>query len=142
MIQISDVRRNVIEWLGGKIVRKLCHLRVKIMYCVCLSVRNYSIPTANSTVDGADTLTGAGILNFLNIYLQETPVNAPRLSVDNSQFWFWVSSVLRTRYLSKMSICRPNLYWPMLLVSCTIASWKRPTSKLPWQRTCRVGELA
>ena len=58
------------------------------MYCVCLSVRNYSIPTANSTVDGAETLTGAGILNFLNIYLQETPVNAPRLSVDNSQFWF------------------------------------------------------
>ena len=40
-------------------------------------VGNYSIPTANGNVEGADTLAGAGILNFLNIYIQETPVNAP-----------------------------------------------------------------
>jgi hypothetical protein len=38
-------------------------------------VGNYSIPTANSTLEGADTLAGAGILNFLNIYVQQTPVN-------------------------------------------------------------------
>jgi len=28
-------------------------------------VGNYSIPTANGNVEGADTLAGAGILNFL-----------------------------------------------------------------------------
>jgi len=27
------------------------------------------------------------------------------------------------------------------LVSCTIASWKRPILELPWQCTCLVGEL-
>jgi hypothetical protein len=50
-------------------------------------VSNYSIPTENGDVECADTLAGAGILNSLNIYLQQTPVNAPRYSVDNSQFW-------------------------------------------------------
>jgi hypothetical protein len=33
-------------------------------------VGNYSIPTANGNVQGADTPEGAGILNFLNIYVQ------------------------------------------------------------------------
>jgi len=50
-------------------------------------VGNYSILTANGNVEDADTLAGAGILNFLNIYLQQTPVNASHYSVDNSQFW-------------------------------------------------------
>ena len=40
-------------------------------------VGNYSIPTANGNVQGGDMLAGAGILNFLNIYVQQTPVNAP-----------------------------------------------------------------
>ena len=41
------------------------------MYCVCLSVGNYSIRTANSNVEGADMLAGAGIVNCLNIYVQQ-----------------------------------------------------------------------
>ena len=84
-------------------------------------VGNYSISTANGNVEGMDTLAGAGILNFLNIYVQQTPVNAPH-SVDNSRFWCQVTSVVHKRFLSKLSICRPNLYWLVLLVSCTIAS--------------------
>ena len=36
------------------------------MYCVCLSVCNYSIPTASGNVVGAYTLAGAGIVNCLN----------------------------------------------------------------------------
>jgi len=36
-------------------------------------VGNYSIPTENGNVEGADMLAGAGIVNFLNIYLQQTP---------------------------------------------------------------------
>ena len=57
-------------------------------------VGNYSIPTANGNVEGADMLAGAGIWNFLNIYVQQTPVNVPPCSVDNSQFCCQVSSVL------------------------------------------------
>jgi len=49
-------------------------------------VGNYSIPTANGN-ESADMLAVAGILNFLNIYVQQTPVNAPNYSVDNT--WFW-----------------------------------------------------
>jgi len=48
---------------------------------------NYNIPTANGNVEGADTPAGAGILNFLNIYVQQTSVNAPHDSVDNSQLY-------------------------------------------------------
>jgi hypothetical protein len=33
-------------------------------------VGNYSIRTANGNVQAADTLKGAGILKFLNIYVQ------------------------------------------------------------------------
>jgi len=47
---------------------------------------NYSIPTENGNVEGADALAGAGMLNFLNIYVQQTPVNT-HYYVDNS--WFW-----------------------------------------------------
>jgi len=32
------------------------------------------MPTANGTVEGADTQAGAGILNFINIYIQQTPI--------------------------------------------------------------------
>ena len=52
-------------------------------------------------------------------------LNVRHCYVDNSQFWCQVSSVVHKRFVSKLSICRPNLYWPMLLVSCTIVSWKR-----------------
>ena len=41
---------------------------VKIVYCVCLSVLEI-IPTANGSVEAVNTLAGAGILNFLNIYI-------------------------------------------------------------------------
>ena len=85
-------------------------------------VGSYFIPTTNGTVEVADTLAGAGILNLINISVQQTLVNAPRRSIDNSRFWFRVSSVLHVRYLPKMAFCRPNLSWLMLLVSCTIAS--------------------
>jgi len=37
-------------------------------------VGNYSIPTSNGNVEGVDTLAGAGILNFQNIYVQQTPL--------------------------------------------------------------------
>ena len=37
-------------------------------------VGNYSISTANVNVEVADTLAGAGIWNFLNIYVQQTPL--------------------------------------------------------------------
>jgi len=57
-------------------------------------VGNYSIPTANGNVESADMLAGAGILNFLSIYVQRTPVNAPLYSVDNSRFWCRVSTVV------------------------------------------------
>jgi hypothetical protein len=60
-------------------------------------VGNYSIPTVNSNVEGADTLVGAGILNFRYIYVQQTPVNAPYYSFDNSRFWCQVSSVLHKK---------------------------------------------
>jgi len=57
-------------------------------------VGNYSISTANGNMEDEDTLADAGILNFLNIYVQQTPVNALRYSVDNSRFWCRVSSVV------------------------------------------------
>ena len=37
-------------------------------------VGNYSIYTANGYVGGADTLAGAGISTFLNMYVQQAPV--------------------------------------------------------------------
>ena len=49
-------------------------------------VGNNYIPTGNSNVEGVGTLASAGILNFLNIYVQQSPVNAPHYSVDNSRF--------------------------------------------------------
>ena len=85
-------------------------------------VGNYSIPTANGNVEGADTLAGAGILNFPSVYVQQTPVNACHYSVHNSRFLRRVSSVVHKRFLSKLSVCGANLYWPMLLVSSTFAS--------------------
>jgi hypothetical protein len=39
-------------------------------------VGSYSIPTANGNMEGADTLVVARILNFKNIYIQKTLVNA------------------------------------------------------------------
>ena len=110
--------------------------------CVPECVGNCFIPTSNVNVDGVDMLAGAAILNFLKIYIQQTPVNALHYSVDNSLCYSWVSSLVHKRFLPKLSICRPNWYWPMFLVLCTIISWKRPTSKLPWKCTCRVGEMA
>jgi len=56
-------------------------------------------------------------IELINIYIQPTPVNATHYSVNNSWFWCRVSSVVHKRFVSKLSICRPNLYWPMLLVS-------------------------
>ena len=47
------------------------------------SVGNYSIPTQNGNVEGADMLAGAAILNILNICIQQIPVNAPNCSLDN-----------------------------------------------------------
>ena len=84
-------------------------------------VENYSISTANGNVEGTDTLAGAGIWNFLNIYVQQTPVNAPHYSVYNSRFWCRVSSVVHKLFLSKLSVCRPTYtcrcYWYHVL-SC------------------------
>jgi len=37
-------------------------------------VGNYYNPTTNGNVEGVDTLASAGILNFLNIYVQQTPL--------------------------------------------------------------------
>ena len=41
--------------------------------CMPECVGNYSIPTTNGDVEGADMLAGAGILNFLNIYVITDP---------------------------------------------------------------------
>jgi hypothetical protein len=79
-------------------------------------VGNYSIPTSNGNVKGVDMLAGAGILNFQNVYVQQTPVNAPHCSVDNSRFWCRFPSVVHKRFVSKLSICRPNLYWPVIAI--------------------------
>ena len=112
---------------------------VKIVLCMLECVWNYSIPTANGNMEGAATLAGAGMLNFLNIYVQQTPVNA-HYSVDNSWFWCWffccIATIpIQTQFegLTYTGWC----YWYR-----TIASWKRPTSVLPRQRTCQVWELA
>jgi len=67
-------------------------------------IGNYSIPTANGNAEGAYTLVGAGILNFLNIYVKQTPVNAPHYSVDNSRFWCKVSKDIHKRFVSKLNL--------------------------------------
>jgi hypothetical protein len=58
---------------------------VKITCCVCLNVLKLFHPTANKNVDGVDLLPGAGLLNFINICIQQTPVNAPYYFVDYSR---------------------------------------------------------
>jgi hypothetical protein len=80
-------------------------------------VGNYSAATANANVKDVDVLADEGMLNFLNIYVQQTTVNAAPYSISKSWFWSRVSSVLREQFLSKLLICRPNLYWLLLLVS-------------------------
>ena len=89
-------------------------------YVLCMPecYGNYSIPIANDNVEVVDMLAAAGILNLLHIYVH----HAPHYSVDKSRFWSRVTSVVHKRFLSKLSICRLNLYWPMFLVSCTIVS--------------------
>jgi hypothetical protein len=57
-------------------------------------VVNYSISTANGNVEGVDPLAGTGMFNFLNVYAQQTPFFVPHYSVDNSWFWYQVSSIL------------------------------------------------
>ena len=87
---------------------------------MCECVGDYSISTANGNVEGVDMLAGAGILNLLNIYVQQTPVNAVHCSVDNG---FGVE--FPQLYLNNscpLSICRPDLYWPMLLVHVLLLS--------------------
>jgi hypothetical protein len=58
-------------------------------------VGNYSIATANGNVESVDMLADAGMLNFLNVYVQKTTVNAPLYSVGNSWFWYPISLVVR-----------------------------------------------
>jgi hypothetical protein len=87
------------------------------IFCKREWVGDYSISTANGNVEGVDMLAGAGILDLPNIYVQQTPVNVPHCSVDNYWFWCRVSSVV-----PKLSICRPNLYCPMLLVHVLLLS--------------------
>jgi len=72
---------------------------------------NYSIPTANGNVEGVDKLAGAGIIELPKYFTEQTPVNAPHCSVDNCRFCCQVTSVVHKGFLSKLSICRPNLYW-------------------------------
>ena len=59
------------------------------IYVMCMPecYGKYSIPTANGNMEVVDMLAGAGILNFLTIDEQQTPVNATHYSVDNSRFW-------------------------------------------------------
>jgi len=62
-----------------------------MMYCVSLSVLEI-IPSPQQMVTWGgisvcvDTLAGTGMLHFPNIYVQQTPVNAPHHSVESS--WF------------------------------------------------------
>jgi len=43
-------------------------------------------------------LAGAGMLNFLNVYVQQTTVNVPPYSVGNSWFWCPVSLVVHEQF--------------------------------------------
>jgi hypothetical protein len=78
-------------------------------------VGNYSIATAYGNVEGAETLAGAGMLNFLNVYIQQTTLNAPPYSVGNSWFWCPVSSVVHEQSLSTCQFagltCTGRCYW-------------------------------
>ena len=74
-------------------------------------VGNYSNPTANGNVEGADMLAGAGILNFPNIYVQQTPVNAPHYSTVNSRFWCCFLSCTLTIPIQTVSLLA---YYPIL----------------------------
>jgi hypothetical protein len=49
-------------------------------------VGNDSIFTANGNVEGADTLAGTGILNFLNIYVKQTSVILSLIFVFGVEF--------------------------------------------------------
>jgi len=77
-------------------------------------VGNYSIRTANVNVEGADTLEGAVFmynrppLLIILLIIHGFGVEFPQLYIKDSY--------------PKLSICRPNLRWLMLLVSCSIAS--------------------
>jgi hypothetical protein len=76
------------------------------MYCVCLRVLKLLHPTVNGNVDGADLL--AGMLNFVSICIQQTPVNASHYFVDNSE----CSVKFPQLYINDSypnSICRPYL---------------------------------
>jgi len=74
------------------------------MFCMPEYVGNYSIATVNGNVEGADMLAGARMLSLLNIYVQQTTVNALPYSVGNSWFWCRVSSVVYEKFLSKLNL--------------------------------------
>jgi len=100
---------------------------VKSMYCVCLNVLEI-MPSPQQMV-----MWGVWICRRVQEYwtsqilTYNNPINVPHYSVDNSRFWCQIFSVVHKRFRFKLSICRPNLYWPMSLVSCTVVSLKRPT---------------
>jgi len=66
-------------------------------------------------------LTGAGILNFLNIYVQLTPLMLQIILLIILGFGVEFPQLYINDSYPNL-ICWPNPYWPMLLVSCTIAS--------------------
>jgi len=89
---------------------------VKIMYCIYVSVLEI-IPSPHQMVMWRVWITGrCRNIELPKYFTQQTPVNAPHYSVDNCRFCCRVTSVVHKGFVSKLSICRPNLYWQMLLV--------------------------
>jgi hypothetical protein len=103
-------------------------------------VGNYSIPTANGNVECVDKLAGAGILNFLNIS-HNRPLLVP-LIVLLIIVVFVVKLLSCTKRIPIQTQFAGLTYIDRCYWYCTVASWKRPTSKFPSQCTYRVGELA
>jgi len=132
-----------ILWLNPfKTKSSFCIVLVCRMILICLArTRIFDFPDKGEMtyVKVCDWRQHARMLNFVSVYVQQTTVNAPHY-VGNSWFWCPISLVVHEHFFSKLSVCRPNLYWLMLLVSWSVASWKRPTSKLPWKCTSWVWE--
>jgi len=107
---------------------------------MCECVGNNFTPTANGNVEGADMLAGAGILNFLNVYLQQTSINS-HYSLDNSVgFGVEIPQSYMNDYCPN-SICRPNLVSDVFDVMCYCVL-KETNFRIALAMASWVGELA
>ena len=100
---------------------------VKTMYYVCLSMLEI-IPSTQHIVMWRVQIHWQvqEYWNFQNIYVQQTPINFPPYSVNNSRFWCWVSWVAHKQFLS----CQFSglTYSGGCYSYRTVTYWKRPIS--------------